>query len=40
VDGVVTDRTQLTGVSVHVDQPAARAPQAILLAVAPTEAHV
>ena len=27
--------TQLTGVSFHVDQPAARAPQAILLAVAP-----
>ncbi len=37
---VVPDRTQLTGVSFHVDQPAARAPQAILLAVPPTEAHV
>jgi hypothetical protein len=37
---VIPDRTQLTGVSFHVDQPAARAPQAILLAVAPNEAHV
>jgi hypothetical protein len=37
---VVPDRTQLTGVSFHVDQPDARAPQAILLAVSPTEAHV
>ena len=37
---VVPDRTQLTGVSFHVEQPAARAPQAILLAVAPGEAHV
>jgi hypothetical protein len=32
--------TQMTGVSFHVDQPDARAPQAILLAVAPNEAHV
>ena len=37
---VIPDRTQLTGVSFHVDQPAARAPQTILLAVAPNEAHV
>ena len=37
---VIPDRTQLTGVSFHVDQPAARAPQTILLAVAPDEAHV
>jgi hypothetical protein len=37
---VVPDRTQLTGVSFHTDEPAARAPQAILLAVAPTEDHV
>jgi hypothetical protein len=37
---VIPDRTQLTGLSFHVDQPAARAPQAILLAVAPNEAHV
>jgi predicted nucleic acid-binding Zn-ribbon protein len=37
---VIPDRTQLTGISFHTDQPAARAPQAILLAVAPTEAHV
>ena len=37
---VVPDRTQLTGLSFHVDQPAARAPQTILLAVAPNEAHV
>lgn len=37
---VVPDRTQLTGISFHVDQPDARAPQAILLAVAPDEAHV
>jgi hypothetical protein len=37
---VVPERTQLTGVSFHVEQPTARAPQAILLAVAPTEAHV
>jgi len=37
---VIPDRTQLTGVSFHVDQPAACAPQTILLAVAPNEAHV
>jgi hypothetical protein len=37
---VVPERSQLTGVSFHVEQPTARAPQAILLAVAPTEAHV
>jgi hypothetical protein len=37
---VVPDRTQLTGVSFHADQPAARPPQAILLAVPPTEGHV
>lgn len=37
---VIPDRTQLSGVSFHVDQPAARAPQAILLAVAPDEARV
>jgi len=37
---VVPDRTQVTGLSFHVDQPDARAPQAILLAVPPTEAHV
>jgi hypothetical protein len=37
---VIPDRTQLTGLSFHVDQPDARAPQAILLAVAPNEAHV
>ena len=36
---VIPDRTQLTGLSFHVDQPAARAPQTILLAVAPDEAH-
>jgi len=30
----------VTGLSFHVDQPDARAPQAILLAVPPTEAHV
>jgi hypothetical protein len=37
---VVPDRTQLTGLSFQVNQPAARAPQTILLAVAPNEAHV
>ena len=37
---VIPDATQMTGVSFHVEQPAARAPQAILLAVAPDEAHV
>jgi hypothetical protein len=37
---VVPDRTQVTGLSFHVDQPDARAPQAILLAVSPTEAHI
>ena len=37
---VVPDRTQVTGLSFHVDQPDARAPQSILLAVPPTEAHV
>jgi hypothetical protein len=37
---VVPDRTQLTGVSFHTDEPAARAPQAILLAVPPTQGHV
>ena len=36
---VVPDRTHMTGLSFHVDQPDARAPQAILLAVPPTEAH-
>jgi hypothetical protein len=36
---VVPDRTQVTGLSFHVDQPDARAPQAVLLAVPPTEAH-
>jgi hypothetical protein len=36
---VVPDPTQLTGVSFHVDQPTSRAPQAILLAVPPTEDH-
>ena len=37
---VVPDRTQVTGLSFHVGQPDARAPQAILLAVPPTEAHI
>jgi hypothetical protein len=37
---VIPDATQLTGVSFHIDQPNARAPQAILLAVSPTEEHV
>jgi len=37
---VIPQASQLTGVSFHVDQPAARAPQAILLAVAPSESHV
>ena len=37
---VVPDRTQVTGLSFHIDQPDARAPQAILLAVPPTEAHI
>ena len=30
----------MTGVAFHVDQPNSRAPQAILLAVPPTEEHV
>ena len=30
----------MTGLSFHVDQPNSRAPQAILLAVPPTEEHV
>jgi hypothetical protein len=37
---VVPDATQMTGLSFHVPQPVARAPQAILLAVAPDESHV
>ncbi len=37
---VVPDANQLTGLSFHVDQPASRAPQAILLAVAPNESHL
>ncbi|HEY6892110.1 MAG TPA: hypothetical protein VI300_30180, partial [Solirubrobacter sp.] len=37
---VIPDRTQLSGLSFHIDQPVARAPQTILLAVAPDEAHV
>jgi hypothetical protein len=37
---VIPSRTQLTGVSFHVDQPNSRAPQAILVAVPPTEDHV
>jgi hypothetical protein len=37
---VIPDATQMTGVAFHVPQPAARAPQAILLAVAPDEGHV
>jgi hypothetical protein len=37
---VIPERTQVTGVSFHVDQPNSRAPQAILLAVPPTEEHV
>jgi hypothetical protein len=37
---VVPARSQVTGVSVHVDQPDARAPQAVLLAVPPTEERV
>ena len=37
---MIPDRTQVTGVSFHVDQPNSRAPQAILLAVPPTEEHV
>jgi hypothetical protein len=37
---VVPDATQMTGIGFHVDQPDSRAPQAILLAVAPTEDHV
>lgn len=37
---VIPGRTQVTGVSFHVDQPNSRAPQAILLAVPPTEEHV
>jgi len=37
---VVPDPTQVTGISFHVDQPSSRAPQAILLAVPPTEDHL
>jgi hypothetical protein len=37
---VVPDRTQPTGISFHANEPVARAPQAILLAAPPTEAHV
>jgi seryl-tRNA synthetase len=37
---VVPAATQVTGVSFHFDQPNSRAPQAILLAVPPTEEHV
>jgi hypothetical protein len=37
---VVPAATQVTGVSIHADQPTSRAPQVILLAVAPTEEHV
>ena len=37
---VIPARTQVTGLSFHVDQPNSRAPQAILLAVPPTEDHV
>ena len=33
----VPDATQMTGLSFHFDQPSSRAPQAILLAVPPTE---
>jgi hypothetical protein len=34
---VVPERNQVTGLSFHFDQPSSRAPQAILLAVPPTE---
>jgi hypothetical protein len=37
---VVPDATQVTGLSFHFDQPNSRAPQAILLAVPPTEEGV
>jgi hypothetical protein len=37
---VIPARTQVTGLAFHVDQPNSRAPQAILLAVPPTEDHV
>ena len=37
---VVPARTQVTGLTFHVDQPSSRAPQTMLLAVAPTEDHV
>ncbi|MBE2315697.1 hypothetical protein DVA67_006905 [Solirubrobacter sp. CPCC 204708] len=37
---VIPDASQMTGVAFHVPQPAARAPQAILLAVAPDEGRV
>jgi hypothetical protein len=37
---VVPASTQVTGLSFHFDQPNSRAPQAILLAVPPTEDHV
>ncbi|HEX2442261.1 MAG TPA: hypothetical protein VHT71_28370, partial [Methylomirabilota bacterium] len=37
---IVPNRTQVTGLSFHVDQPSARAPQTMLLAVPPTEDHV
>jgi hypothetical protein len=37
---VVPHATQMTGLSFHVDQPTARAPQVVLLAVPPTEQRV
>jgi hypothetical protein len=37
---VIPERTQMTGLGFHIDQPNSRAPQAILLAVPPTEDHV
>lgn len=37
---VVPARTQVTGVGFHFDQPDSRPPQAILLAVLPTEGHI
>jgi hypothetical protein len=37
---VVPAPTQMTGAGMHVDQPDSRAPQAILLAVPPTEDHL
>ncbi|MDA0171420.1 hypothetical protein OJ998_20135 [Solirubrobacter taibaiensis] len=37
---VIPDAQQTTGLAFHVPQPASRAPQAILLAVAPDEGHV